>query len=600
MCGIIGYTGQENGVPKIVRGLSVLEYRGYDSAGIAAESESGIKMIKSRGRIGVLCERLAESPISSHTAIGHTRWATHGAPSDVNAHPHRAGRVTLVHNGIIENYPELREELSARGWRTVSETDTEVAAALIAEEYERTDSPLISIRNACSRMVGSYAFAILFDGERGVIYAVRRGSPLLIGRSTDGSYLASDMTALLPFTRQYYPLAEGEIACLSADEVVVCDGEISHTPSWKVTEMTADLAQKGGYSHFMLKEIFEQPDALRKALSPRLRTSLPDFSGDSIEPDLWRGISSFQIVACGSATHAGMVGAHFIERYARIPVTVHTASEYRYSPPLAAEGTAVLLISQSGETADTLAALRYAKSQGLPTLAIVNAVETSIAREADRRIYTYAGPEIAVATTKGYATQAAVLALIAIAAGLARGVITASEGEALSNSLLHSAPDAIAEMLTRRGEIASLAQRLKSHAHVFFIGRSLDYSLALEAALKLKEISYIHAEAYAAGELKHGTISLIEQGTPVAAITTVPALSAKTESNIREVASRGADVIRISTDDSEGSVRVAGGSEFASFFSAMTACQLLAFETALARGCDIDKPRNLAKSVTVE
>ncbi|MBR4034204.1 MAG: SIS domain-containing protein, partial [Clostridia bacterium] len=298
------------------------------------------------------------------------------------------------------------------------------------------------------------------------------------------------------------------------------------------------------------------------------------------------------------ATHAGMVGAHFIERYARIPVTVHTASEYRYSPPLAAAGTAVLLISQSGETADTLAALRYAKSQGLPTLAIVNAVETSIAREADRRIYTYAGPEIAVATTKGYATQAAILALIAIAAGLARGVITASEGEALSSSLLHSAPEAIAEMLKRRGEISSFAQRLKSHAHVFFIGRGLDYSLALEAALKLKEISYIHAEAYAAGELKHGTISLIEQGTPVAAITTIPALSAKTESNIREVASRGADVIRISTGECD--ICVNGGSEFASFFSAMTACQLLAFETALARGCDIDKPRNLAKSVTVE
>jgi glucosamine--fructose-6-phosphate aminotransferase (isomerizing) len=600
MCGIIGYTGRENGVPKIVKGLSVLEYRGYDSAGIAAETESGIEIIKSRGRIGALCEKLAEAPISSHTAIGHTRWATHGAPSDVNAHPHRAGRVTLVHNGIIENCAELREELSGRGWRTVSETDTEIAAALIAEEYERTNSPLVSIKNACARMVGSYAFAIIFDDARGVIYAVRRGSPLLLGRSTDGSYLASDMTALLPFTRQYYPLEEGEIACLSADEVEVYNGASSHTPSWKVTEMTADLAQKGGYSHFMLKEIFEQPESLRKALSPRLHTPLPDFSSDSIEPDFWRKIGAFQIVACGSATHAGMVGAHFIERYARIPVTVHTASEYRYSPPLAAEGTAVLLISQSGETADTLAALRYAKSQGLPTLAIVNAVETSIAREADRRIYTYAGPEIAVATTKGYATQAAVLALIAIAAGLARGVISASEGEALSNSLLHSAPDAIADMLKKRAEIASFAQRLKTHEHVFFIGRGLDYSLALEAALKLKEISYIHAEAYAAGELKHGTISLVEQGTPVAAITTDPALSAKTESNIREVASRGADVIRISSDESENCICVAGGSEFASFFSAMTACQLLAFETALARGCDIDKPRNLAKSVTVE
>ncbi len=598
MCGIIGYTGRENGIPKIIKGLSVLEYRGYDSAGLAAETARGTEILKCRGRIGALCERLAEAPISSTNAIGHTRWATHGAPSDTNAHPHRAGRVTLVHNGIIENYLELRGELSERGWKTVSETDTEVAAALIAEEYERTNSPLISIKNACEKMTGSYAFAMIFEDLKGVIYAVRRGSPLLLGRSTDGSYLASDMTALLPFTRQYYTLEEGEIACLAAEDIEICDGVSSHGPEWKVSDMTAESAQKGGYSHFMLKEIYEQPEALRNALSPRLRSSLPDFSADGITPDFWQKIGAFQIVACGSATHAGMVGAHFIERYAHIPVTVHTASEYRYSPPLAADSTCVLLISQSGETADTLAALRYAKSQGLPTLAIVNAVETSIAREADLRIYTYAGPEIAVATTKGYATQAAALALIAIAAGHARGTISAPEAESLSHSLLHSAPEAIAEMLTRRAEIVSFAQRLKSHDHVFFIGRGLDYSLSLEAALKLKEISYIHAEAYAAGELKHGTISLIEHGTPVIAISTLPSLAAKTESNIREVASRGADVIRISADECD--IHIKGGSDFASFFSAMTACQLLAFETALARGCDIDKPRNLAKSVTVE
>ncbi len=604
MCGIIGYTGHENGVPKITKGLSVLEYRGYDSAGLAAETERGTEIVKCRGRIGSLCERLALSPIVSGTAIGHTRWATHGAPSDINAHPHRAGRVTLVHNGIIENYLELRADLAVRGWKTLSETDTEVAAALIAEEYEKTNSPIRAIRNACEQMTGSYAFALLFDGAHGEIYAVRRGSPLLLGESGDGAFLASDMTALLPFTRRYYPLAEGDIARLSADGIDIYDGESSHSPVWKVSDMTSESAQKGGYSHFMLKEIYEQPDALRNALSPRLRTSLPDFSGDGIEAEFWRNINAFQIVACGSATHAGMVGAHFIEKHARIPVTVHTASEYRYSPPIAREGTCVLLISQSGETADTLAALRYAKAQGLPTLAVVNAVETSIAREADRRIYTYAGPEIAVATTKGYSTQAAVLCLIAAAAGHARGALSASETENIVHSLLHSSPHSIEETLRLRSLIAETAQKLKSHPHIFFIGRGLDYSLSLEGALKLKEISYIHAEAYAAGELKHGTISLIEPGTPVIALSTDPSLAPKTESNIREVASRGADVIMISSlGKSESAcnlIPVSDTSEISSFFSAMTALQLLAFETALARDCDIDKPRNLAKSVTVE
>lgn len=604
MCGIIGYTGRGDAVPKIAKGLSVLEYRGYDSAGIAAQTERSTEIVKCSGRIGALCERIALAPLSANTAIGHTRWATHGAPNDINAHPHRAGKVTLVHNGIIENYRELGEELARRGWKTVSETDTEVAAALIADEYDRTNSPAEAIKNACARMTGTYAFAILFDDIKDEIFAVRRGSPLLLGESAEGALLASDMTALLPFTRKFSMLGEGEIARLSENGIEISDGVESHIPEWKISDMTPESAQKGGFSHFMLKEIYEQPEALRAALSPRLSGGLPDFSADGIDGDFWRKITRIQIVACGSATHAGMIGAGFIERYARIPTGVCTASEYRYSPPIADSGTCVILISQSGETADTLAALRYAKSAGLPTLAIVNAVETSIAREADRRIYTYAGPEIAVATTKGYCTQTAILILIALAAARARGVIDASSAEMAVHDLLHSAPRAVEEMLSRRPGIASIAQRLKSHEHVFYIGRGLDYSLSLEAALKLKEISYIHAEAYAAGELKHGTISLIEPGTPVIAISTDAALAPKTESNIREAVSRGADVIMLSStgksDSTKEYIPLCAASEASSFFSAMTAVQLLAFETALARGCDIDKPRNLAKSVTVE
>lgn len=604
MCGIIGFTGKENAVPKIVRGLSVLEYRGYDSAGLAAHTDSGTEIVKCRGRIGALCEKLASSPINSKCAIGHTRWATHGVPSDLNAHPHRAGSVTLVHNGIIENYTELKKMLIGRGWKALSDTDTEVAAMLIADEYEKSRNPLSAIENACSKITGAYAFAVIFDDEKNVIYAIRKGSPLLLGMGNDGNYLASDMTALLPFTRRYHTLAECHIARLSNGTAEIFDGGISHDPEWKVSDMTSESAQKGGFSHFMLKEIYEQPDALRRALSPRLSNPIPDFSADGADSDFLKGIKALQIVACGSATHAGLAGAHFFGKYAQIPVTVHTASEYRYSPPVALPGTCVILISQSGETADTLAALRYAKSHNIPTLAVVNAVETSIAREADRCIYTYAGPEIAVATTKGYATQAAILCLLAIAMGHAKGTLTVEETESLSYSLLHLAPIEIEKMLSRRSEIASVADRIKHHRHVFFIGRVLDHALSLEGALKLKEISYIHAEAYAAGELKHGTISLIEPATPVIAISTDPKLSQKTESNIQEVISRGAEVFLISSAASSASahtiIRLGTESETASFFSAMTALQLLAFETALARECDIDKPRNLAKSVTVE
>lgn len=609
MCGIIGYTGSENAIPKITKGLSVLEYRGYDSVGLAARTDGGVATVKCRGRVNSLEERLKDEALpNSNCAIGHTRWATHGSPSDVNAHPHRAGRVVLVHNGIIENDKELKEELQGKGRCFLSETDTEVAAAVLDEAYAAVGEPVEAIRQAVRRLRGSYAFGILFEDRPNEVWAVRLGSPLILAKGADGYYLASDMTALLPFTREYYRLAEGEIAGLTPDGIrlYAADG-MQVEPAWSVTGMTPEAAQKDGYPHFMLKEIYEQPDAIVKSVSPRNRNGLPDFSADGISADFWREVKGIQIVACGSATHAGLVGGRIIERLAGVPAASYTASEYRYHPPIATEGTLVVLISQSGETADTLAALRYAKQKGLPTLAIVNAVETTIAREADRRIYTYAGPEIAVATTKGYCTQTSVLYAIAAAMAHARGRMTDAEARAWMQDLCNDAPNAIRGILEKREVLKKMAERIFQREHVFYIGRGIDYDMSQEAALKLKEISYVHCEAYAAGELKHGTISLIEEGTPVIAISTQAALYDKTESNVREVQSRGAHVILLCRDDAsvrEDSAaeifRLPTTSEVATLFASLTAVQLLAYEVAVLRGCDVDRPRNLAKSVTVE
>lgn len=610
MCGIIGYTGTGNAVPKMMKGLSVLEYRGYDSVGIAAQCGEETTIEKCKGRIGALEERLRDRPIEgSHCAIGHTRWATHGGPSDRNAHPHRAGEVILVHNGIIENHRELRDELSMKGVKFLSETDTEVAAALINDCYASLRDPIAAIRTATARMKGAFAFGILFDGHAGEVYVIRRGSPLILARGKDGFYLASDMTALLPFTNEYCAMKENEIACLAPDSafIYLADGS-KIVPDWKITTMTPESAQKGGYAHFMLKEIHEQPSAVVKSISPRVgKTGLPDFSVDGIEADFWRHVKNIQIVACGSAMHAGLVGLRLIEDLAQIPTTVHIASEYRYHPPVMAEGTLVIVISQSGETADTLAALRYAKAHGIPTLGIVNAVETTIAREADRRIYTYAGPEIAVATTKGYCTQASVLWMIAAALAHATGRIDDAKARKIVKDLLNDVPVAMEQMLSREDRYRKIARGLIDHEHVFYIGRGMDYALSMEAALKLKEISYIHCEAYAAGELKHGTISLIEPGTPVLTISTESDLFDKTESNIREVRSRGAQVTLICRSDiavpngtADELISLPVSSDAATLFSALLAIQCIAYETALLLGCDIDRPRNLAKSVTVE
>ena len=610
MCGIIGYTGTGDAVPKMLKGLSVLEYRGYDSVGIAAQTADGTDVIKCKGRIHALEEKLRDEPVEgSHCAIGHTRWATHGGPSDRNAHPHRAGNVILVHNGIIENYKALKEELQAKGVEFKSETDTEVAAALLNENYTPGGDPLAAIRKTVARLRGAYAFGILFADREGEVWVVRSGSPLILAKGKDGYYLASDVTALLPFTRESAPMDEGAIARLTGDSAVLFDengGE--HEPKWMTTTLTPESAQKGGYPHFMLKEIHEQPEAVKKSVSSRIdKDGLPDFSADGIDADFWRGIRAVQIVACGSAMHAGLVGQRVLEQYAGLPTTVHIASEYRYYPPLGDEGTLVIVISQSGETADSLAALRYAKEHGRHTLGIVNAVETTIAREADKRIYTYAGPEIAVATTKGYCTQASVLYAIAAAAGLSRGVIDAKAAKELLRDISEEVPAVLETMLGKEAQFCRVAKALADHEHVFYIGRGLDYAMSMEGALKLKEISYIHCEAYAAGELKHGTISLIEPGTPVIALATDPALFEKTESNLREVGSRGAQVTLICPEgvevpeESAGEIiRLPECSAPARLFASMLAVQMIAYEAASFRGCDIDRPRNLAKSVTVE
>lgn len=609
MCGIIGYTGREEAVPKMTEGLSVLEYRGYDSVGIAAETDTGIAVVKCCGRIGELEQKKELGSMRSTCAIGHTRWATHGGPSERNAHPHRVGRVVLVHNGIIENYRELRAWVEEKGITLRSETDTEVAAALLDLCYTDKGEPVQAIRACMEQLRGSYAFAILFSDRAGEVFAVRSGSPLILAKGEDGYYLASDLTALLPFSREYRAMEEGEIAHLTnASAMIFPTLGGAQTPQWSRTALSPEAAQKGGYAHFMCKEIYEQPEAIVKSLATRTQRGMPDFGVDGIDEGFWRAIRSIQIVACGSAMHAGLVGARILEDYAKIPTSVYVASEYRYHPPLAGEGTLVIVISQSGETADSLAALRYAKSVGLPTLAVVNAVETTIAREADRRIYTYAGPEIAVATTKGYCTQVSVLYLIAAAIAHVTGRKPEARIRETVKSLLEDAPRAVSTVLEKyREECRRIAKKLADTEHIFYIGRGLSYAMSMEGALKLKEISYIHAEAYAAGELKHGTISLIEEGTPVIAISTDASLEDKTESNVREVESRGARVVLICRDDAKREststsdvILLPTTSDAATLFAAMTVIQLLAYETASARGCDIDRPRNLAKSVTVE
>lgn len=606
MCGIIGFTGQKNCTDILVDALAALEYRGYDSAGIAVQSESGrIEIIKSAGKLEALRRKITEyGSVAGKCGIGHTRWATHGEPSDVNAHPHRAGKTTLVHNGIIENYAKLRELLISNGYSFVSETDTEIAAALIDLKYRETHDPLSAIRKATSEMRGSFAFGIIFDDLPGKIFAIRRDSPLIAAQTESGSLIASDITAILPHTRKYFRPSDDITAVLDGKKITFYDkdGNIIELPEYEVTWDTED-AKRGGYPHFMLKEISEESEVFKRTMTSKLSDSLPSIDSEILDGNIGR----IHIVACGTAMHAGLYGKYFIEKMAGIPVTVNIASEFRYADPLMDESDIVLLISQSGETADTLASLRHAKSRGIRTLAIVNVVGSTVSREADEVIYTSAGPEIAVASTKAYIVQCAVLYLIAIKLALSRGKISAEECSSMCSRFIDENIRGIESAFGKSEKIAAIAHELAMHEHIFYIGRGIDSHLCVEGSLKLKEISYIHSEAYAAGELKHGTISLIENGTPVVAVITESGMAEKMISGIREVKARGGRVTIFTTDEiaaryeipSDDIISIPIASAFAPL-PIMTSLQLLAYECAVERGLDPDKPRNLAKSVTVE
>ena len=606
MCGIVGYSGARDAASVLLEGLRALEYRGYDSAGVSVFTGGSLQTVKSAGRLDALAGRLDAHPLAGHCGIGHTRWATHGAPSDANAHPHGTARLSLVHNGIIENYAQLKEELAGLGYSFETQTDTEVAAKTLDSCYH--GDPIAAIREACAKMEGSYAFGIVFADRPGEVYGTRFNSPLLAAAGDGEGFLASDLSAVLPYTKQYFPLEHGEIVTIRPDgslHVCTMDGTPVHRPL-QTAQWDVEQAQKNGYDHFMRKEIFEQPEALYRTVQPRIANGLPDFSRDGIRPGLFQAVSRIQIVACGTASYAGWVGKHVIETLARVPVQVDIASEFRYANPILDPESLVIVISQSGETADTLAALRLAKSRGIQTLAIVNVPGSTIAREADLVLYTYAGPEIAVASTKAYSVQTGVLYLLAIQIALEKGRISAGQAQESVNGLL-DAIDKTQEALKTDPLTKEVAAFLKDKEDLFFIGRGADFPLCREGSLKLKEISYLHSEAYEAGELKHGTISLITDGVPVIAVATQSALLAKTISNIKETRARGAKVLLfcqqdapIGSDVCDRIIRLPKTDDLFAPIPAVIPLQLMAYHTAVARGCDVDKPRNLAKSVTVE
>lgn len=610
MCGIIGYTGAKDTVKILLDGLETLEYRGYDSAGIALYTPSGIRTIKSKGKLAALAEKLKDfGQINSGCGIGHTRWATHGEPSDRNSHPHFTENLALVHNGIIENYAELSVLLEANGYRFLSETDTEVAAKLIDMLYLKCRNPLKAIFEAAEIIRGSYAFGIIFADIPNTIYAIRKDSPLIVAKSRDGGMIASDIPAILAHTKEYYRLEEGVIAKITKDEIRFYGNDFSDVgQKTEKIDWDVEQAQKGGYPHFMIKEIHEEPDAVRKTISPRIKKGLPFFDSEALDTEFINHFEAIHIVACGTAMHAGLVGKAIIEKLARIPVNVEIASEFRYREPILEKNDLVILLSQSGETADTLAALRHAKSKGIYTLAIVNVIGSSVAREADSVMYTRAGPEIAVASTKAYTVQCALLYLLAVRLAMVKGKMNDTEAISLCSDILTRAPEAIESALKLEEKIMNCAKSFVTAEHLFFIGRGIDYSIAVESSLKLKEISYIHSEAYAAGELKHGTISLITEGTPVIAITTEKALCEKTISGIREVKSRGAHVLSVCTKSlseqynipCDDMIVIPDTKEGLELFPASTVLQLFAYSVSYAKGLNVDKPRNLAKSVTVE
>ncbi|MBQ7921710.1 MAG: glutamine--fructose-6-phosphate transaminase (isomerizing) [Clostridia bacterium] len=608
MCGIIGFTGNEKAIPKLVEGLAALEYRGYDSAGVAYFGGGILQTVKAKGRLTNLAARLENIAGEGITAgIGHTRWATHGEVSDVNSHPHGNQRTCGVHNGIIENYSELSAYLETEGYTFASDTDTERAILLIDFLYTRTGDPVRAMQEAAERIKGSFAFAVMFSERPDSIYAMRRDSPLLASPSDVGMFIASDISAVLGYTRRFARIEEGEVAVLTRDsiEYYTRDGK-RLTKEYETTPWNPEAAERGGYAHFMIKEIHEEPTVVSGTVRPRIRDRLPYLDLPLLTAERIQSIRQIHIAACGTAMHAGLIGKYAVEKLARIPVNVEIASEFRYRNPILQPDDLVILISQSGETADTLAALRLAKSKGVPTLAVVNVPGSAIAREADAVLYTWAGPEIAVASTKAYSVQIALLYLLSIHFGKAMGTITEAETRNLCEELAN-AHQYIEKSLGLADHCRSIAEIYKNHRNIFFIGRGRDFALSMEAALKMKEISYIHCEAYAAGELKHGTISLIEKGTPVVAFATESAVFDKMISNIKEVRSRGARVLlfvpegyAIPEDTADDIIRLPDIPEVFMPLCAAAPAQLLAYYTAVELGCDVDKPRNLAKSVTVE
>ena len=609
MCGIVGFIGKEEAAPILLDGLARLEYRGYDSAGVAVFDGTKLEVAKAKGRLQVLSDLIqGGAAIHGQIGIGHTRWATHGAPSDVNAHPQvsRSGRIAVVHNGIIENYAELKEFLVNQGVPFESETDTEVVAQLI--EYFYDGDILGAVGEVLHRIEGAYALGIICADEPDRLIAVRKDSPLILGLGDGCQFLASDVTAIIKHTREVIYMEDGELAVLTR-EGIQCynhlmqpvEKEIAHV-DWEI-----DAAEKGGYEHFMFKEIMEQPEALRRAIFPRIKDGKVDFEDFGLDGDYIKNISKMYIVACGSSYHVGMVGKYNLERLMRKPVEVALASEFRYMDPIVDENTLVVVISQSGETLDTMAALREAKRLGAKILSIVNVVGSSIARESDVVLYTWAGPEIAVATTKAYSTQLAVLDLLGLYFAEKLGTVAQERYDRAVQELL-MLPAKMEQVLEKKEKIQYYASQYFNHDSVFFIGRNVDYALGLEGSLKLKEISYIHSEAYASGELKHGTISLIEDGTLVLALGTYGKLFDKAMSNVVEVKSRGADVLALVTEDHEeemgkvanGLITIPATDELLLPSLGVVPLQLFAYYVALQRGCDIDKPRNLAKSVKVE
>lgn len=608
MCGIAGYIGKSQAAPIILDGLSKLEYRGYDSAGIAIFDGEKIHMEKTVGRLRVLDELTQHgASMPGFCGIGHTRWATHGCPSDTNAHPHmnEENTIAVVHNGIIENYGKLKHRLEKKGYKFMSETDTEVLAHMLTEYYH--GNPVEAIEKVMHRVEGSYALGIMFLDHPHHIYAARKDSPLIVGVNDNGKFIASDVPAILKYTRSVYYMENEEIVCLSNEHTRFfnIDGEsIEKTPvtiDWDI-----HAAEKGGYEHFMLKEIHEQPKALRDTISPRIKGDDIELGDLGLTSEEIKALRKISIVACGSAYHTGVTGKYVLEKLARIPVEADLASEYRYRDPIYEKDCLVIIVSQSGETADSLAALRDAKAHGSKVLAIVNVVGSSIAREADAVLYTWAGPEISVATTKAYSCQLAAFYLLAMKFAQIRRAITPEYFKELLDAL-RMLPDEVEALLSQKEKIQFMANHYLATEHIFFMGRGIDYAISLEGSLKLKEISYIHSEAYAAGELKHGTISLMEDGTLVVAIATQDNLYPKTVSNIVEVKTRGAFVLALTTlkhkDMEKCADYVLYVPETAAPFMgslAIIPLQLFAYYVSLGRGLDVDKPRNLAKSVTVE